>query len=111
MGGRGEGVRCQDRLARWQHRIHLQQQFNEFARGLTQTLLVLIPHNLPKRNIAWSRATILSAGAMAIAGYAYSALFNATGGNHRLLFLTAAMLLAIARLGEIRVSFKRRPAA
>lgn len=73
-----------------------------FAPGIVPLVLArvheAIPENAPGQNIAWSRASILSAAAMAVAGYAYSALFNVTGGNHRLLFLTAAALLAIALL-------------
>lgn len=71
-----------------------------FAPGMVPLALArvheVIPENAPGQNIVWSRASIFSAAAMAVAGYAYSALFNVTGGNHRLLFLTAAALLAIA---------------
>lgn len=73
-----------------------------FAPGIVPLALArvheVIPENAPGQNIAWSRASILSAAAMAVAAYSYSALFNATGGNHRLLFLTAAAMLAIALL-------------
>ncbi len=76
-----------------------------FAPGIVPLMLARvresIPHNAYKQNVAWSRATILSAAAMAIAGYTFSALFNASGGNHRLLFLTAAALLVIALLGDL----------
>ncbi|HTK00077.1 MAG TPA: YbfB/YjiJ family MFS transporter [Bordetella sp.] len=58
----------------------------------------LVAHNATRQNIAWSRASIIAAAGMAVIAYAYSALFNATGGDHRLLFLTAAGLLVIALL-------------
>lgn len=73
-----------------------------FAPGIVPLVLArvheIIPHNAPRQNIAWSRASILSAASMAVVAYGYSALFNATGGNHRLLFLTAAGLLVIAMI-------------
>lgn len=76
-----------------------------FAPGIVPLMLARvresIPHDVHKQNIAWSRATILSAAAMAIAGYAFSALFNASGGNHRLQFLAAALLLLVALLGDL----------
>ncbi len=76
-----------------------------FAPGIVPLALARvhesIPHNANRQNIAWSRATIFSAAAMAIAGYAYSALFNASGGNHRLLFLTGAGVLVASLLLEL----------
>jgi hypothetical protein len=41
---------------------------------------------------------VISAAALALAAYAFSALFNTTGGNHRLLFLTAAGTLGVSLL-------------
>lgn len=83
-----------------------------FAPGIVPLMLARvresIPHNAHKQNVAWSRATILSAAAMAIAGYAFSALLNVSGGNHRLLFLTAAALLVIALLGDLGNPFNGR---
>jgi predicted MFS family arabinose efflux permease len=61
----------------------------------------LVPNSAPRQNIAWSRATIISAGSMAAAGYAFSALFNATGGKHRMVFLAAAALVLIALAVEL----------
>jgi predicted MFS family arabinose efflux permease len=82
-----------------------------FAPGIVPLVLArvheIIPHNAPRQNIAWSRTSILSAAAMAVVAYGYSALFNATGGNHRLLFLTAAGLLVIAMLAGLFVSTDR----
>lgn len=76
-----------------------------FAPGIVPLALARIhesiPHSAHKQNVTWSRATIFSAAAMAITGYAFSALFNASGGNHRLLFLTAALLLVAALIIEL----------
>jgi predicted MFS family arabinose efflux permease len=76
-----------------------------FAPGIVPMVLArvheLVPKNAPRQNVVWSRATILSAAVMAAAGYAFSALFNASGGNHRLVFLAAAALVMIALSGEI----------
>lgn len=76
-----------------------------FAPGIVPLALARvresIPHNMARQNVVWSRATILSAAAMAVAGYAFSALLNLSGGNHRLLFLTAAMLLIAALFGDL----------
>jgi predicted MFS family arabinose efflux permease len=71
-----------------------------YAPGIVPLVLArvheLVAHNATRQNIAWSRASIIAAAGMAVVAYAYSALFNATGGDHRLLFLTAAGLLVIA---------------
>jgi len=79
-----------------------------FAPGIVPLVLArvheLVAHNAPRQNIAWARASIISAAGMAVAAYAYSALFNATGGNHRILFLIAAGLLIVALLVGFLVS-------
>jgi predicted MFS family arabinose efflux permease len=64
----------------------------------------LIPHDEHAQNRAWSRATISFAAFQALAGYGYSAVFSATGGNHRLLFAiaTGALIVTLA-LGLARV--------
>jgi predicted MFS family arabinose efflux permease len=76
-----------------------------FAPGIVPLALARVhesvAHDAHRQNVIWSRATIFSAAAMAITGYAYSALFNASGGNHRLLFLAAALLLVVALLIEL----------
>jgi predicted MFS family arabinose efflux permease len=76
-----------------------------FAPGMVPLALArvheLVPHNAPRQNLAWSRASIIAAAAMAVGAYAFSALFNASGGNHRLLFLTGTGLLVVALLGEL----------
>jgi predicted MFS family arabinose efflux permease len=76
-----------------------------FAPGMVPLVLArvhdVITHNATRQNIAWSRASIISAAALAAAAYACSALFNATGGNHRLLFLMAAAVLILALLAGL----------
>lgn len=75
-----------------------------FAPGMVPMALArvheAVPHNAPRQNVAWSRASILAAASMAVAAYAFSALFNASGGNHRLMFLVGAGLLVLVLLGE-----------
>lgn len=75
-----------------------------FAPGIVPLALArvheMLPHSATRQNIAWGRASIISAAAMAVAAYGFSALFNATGGNHRLLFLTAAALLIVSLVSE-----------
>jgi MFS superfamily sulfate permease-like transporter len=44
----------------------------------------------------------------AAAGYAFSALFNASGGNHRLLFLIAAIALVVALLADLGTGLVKR---
>jgi predicted MFS family arabinose efflux permease len=82
-----------------------------FAPGIVPLALARvresIPHNMHRQNVVWSRATIISAAAMAAAAYAFSALLNVSGGNHRLLFLVAAVLLLAAMLGDL--GFPLRP--
>jgi hypothetical protein len=64
-----------------------------------------IPSNVREQNVAWGRATTVAAASMALAGYAYSAIFNASGGNHRLLFLIAAVALGIALIVDVGMPF------
>lgn len=59
----------------------------------------LIPHH-HQQQIAWSRATVSFATFQAIAGFAYSALFNISGGHHTLLFVIAAGAIVVALLLE-----------
>ncbi|QHJ00376.1 YbfB/YjiJ family MFS transporter [Xylophilus rhododendri] len=65
-----------------------------------------VPHDAARQNQVWSRATTVFAAAQAAAGYGFSALFNASGGNYRLLFICAAAALLVALLAELG----RRPA-
>jgi predicted MFS family arabinose efflux permease len=46
----------------------------------------LLPGDPAAQGLAWSRATTMFALVQAAAGYALSWMFNASGGNHRLLF-------------------------
>lgn len=62
----------------------------------------LIPHDPLAQNRAWSRATVSFATFQAVAGYAYSAVFSATGGQHRVLFAVGAVALVVALLAELR---------
>jgi MFS family permease len=59
----------------------------------------LVPHH-HQQQIAWSRATVSFATFQAIAGFAYSALFNISGGRHALLFVIAAGAIVVALLLE-----------
>ena len=54
-----------------------------------------------QQNVTWGRATTVFAAFQAIAGYSYSAIFNATGGNHRLLFLIGAAAITIALIADL----------
>jgi predicted MFS family arabinose efflux permease len=58
----------------------------------------LVPAGPSAQTAAWSRATTMFAICQALAGYAYSFLFNLTGGSHRLLFISGAIALVIGFL-------------
>jgi hypothetical protein len=45
----------------------------------------------------------------AISGFAYSALFNASGGHHALMFVIAAGAIVVALLLELGVRLLNRP--
>jgi predicted MFS family arabinose efflux permease len=70
-----------------------------FAPGMVPLMLArvnqVVAHNATRQNIAWVRTNIVGAASMATAAYGFSALFNATGGDHRLLFLTASGMLVV----------------
>ena len=53
----------------------------------------VVPNDHARQHGIWSRVTTTFAAFQAIAGYSYSALFNASGGNHRLLFAIGAVAL------------------
>ncbi|WP_233235701.1 YbfB/YjiJ family MFS transporter [Bordetella sp. LUAb4] len=82
-----------------------------FAPGIVPLVLArvheLVPHNAARQNLAWTRVSVLSASGLAIAAYGFSALFNAAGGNHRVLFLVAAVMLVSVLLLE--ATGKRAP--
>ncbi|MFK3771492.1 YbfB/YjiJ family MFS transporter [Pseudomonas sp. NPDC089406] len=54
-----------------------------------------------QQNATWSRATVSFASFQALAGYAYSALFSASGGNYWLLFGMAAGAVLLALLADL----------
>lgn len=76
----------------------------------------LIPHDAFAQNLAWSRATVSFATFQALAGYGYSAVFTASGGQHRTMFVigTAALIAALlAETGAVERTIGRmlRPVA
>lgn len=60
----------------------------------------LLPHH-HQQQVAWSRATVSFASAQALAGFAYSALFNASGGHYTLMFVIAGAAIVLALLLEL----------
>jgi hypothetical protein len=60
-----------------------------------------LPQDVPAQGAAWSRATTIFALFQALAGYAYSWLFAATGGDHRVLMEIGAAALAVALLSDL----------
>jgi len=74
-----------------------------FPPGIVPLALARVHELVPdhhRQQIAWSRATVSFATFQALAGFAYSALFNATGGQHAMLFVIAAGAIAVAILLE-----------
>lgn len=74
-----------------------------FPPGIVPLALARVHELVPnhhQQQIAWSRATVSFATFQAIAGFAYSALFNASGGQHTLLFIIAAGAIVVALLLE-----------
>ncbi|MBV4459150.1 MFS transporter [Pseudomonas sp. COR58] len=75
-----------------------------FPPGIVPLALARVHELVPghdRQQTAWSRATVSFATFQALAGFASSALFKASDGNHVLLFLTAAGSLAVALLLEL----------
>ncbi|CAN7755780.1 YbfB/YjiJ family MFS transporter [Cupriavidus necator] len=60
-------------------------------------------HDHHAQSQAWSRATISFAACQALAGYAYSAVFSANGGNHRTLFGIALAALVFAIVSDFAI--------
>ena len=76
---------------------------SSFPPGIVPLALARVHELIPQhhqQHIAWSRATVSFATFQAIAGFAYSALFNASGGHHGLLFIIAAGAIVVALLLE-----------
>ncbi|CAI8825837.1 MFS domain-containing protein [Pseudomonas sp. IT-347P] len=74
-----------------------------FPPGIVPLALARVHELVPehhRQQIAWSRATVSFATFQALAGFAYSALFNASGGQHALLFVIAAGAIVVALLLE-----------
>jgi predicted MFS family arabinose efflux permease len=74
-----------------------------FPPGIVPLALARVHELIPnhhRQQIAWSRATVSFATFQAIAGFAYSALFNTSGGHHGLLFMIAAGAIVVALLLE-----------
>lgn len=75
--------------------------FGSFPPGIVPLALARI-HELVddhhRQQVAWSRATVSFAGCQAIVGFAYSALFNRSGGDYALLFGIACAAIVLAML-------------
>lgn len=74
-----------------------------FPPGIVPLALARVHELIPQHHqqqVAWSRATVSFATFQALAGFAYSALFNASGGHHALLFVIAAGAIVVALLLE-----------
>ncbi|MGY2438533.1 YbfB/YjiJ family MFS transporter [Pseudomonas sp. SDO52101_S400] len=74
-----------------------------FPPGIVPLALARVHELVPdhhRQQVAWSRATVSFATFQALAGFAYSALFNATGGQHALLFVIAGGAIVIALILE-----------
>lgn len=74
-----------------------------FPPGIVPLALARVHELIPnhhQQQIAWSRATVSFATFQAIAGFAYSALFNSSGGHHALLFIIATGAIVVALLLE-----------
>mgnify|MGYP001031482286 CR=1 FL=1 len=61
-----------------------------------------------RQNVAWGRATTIFAAFQAIAGYSYSAIFNASGGSHRLLFMIGGVAIAVALIADLALPLLQR---
>jgi predicted MFS family arabinose efflux permease len=86
-----------------------------FPPGIVPLALARVHELLPnhhQQQLAWSRATVSFATFQALSGFAYSALFNSSGGHHRLLFMIAAGAIVVALMLELGLLFlNRRPSA
>jgi predicted MFS family arabinose efflux permease len=75
--------------------------FGSFPPGIVPLALARV-HDLVdghhRQQLTWSRATVSFASFQAIAGFAYSALFNASGGHHGVLFGIACASIILALL-------------
>ncbi|ROM72230.1 hypothetical protein BK653_02525 [Pseudomonas brassicacearum] len=72
-----------------------------FPPGIVPLALARVHELVPdhhRQQVAWSRATVSFATFQAGAGFAYSALFNASGGHHTWLFLVSGGAIIFALL-------------
>ncbi|EJM71330.1 YbfB/YjiJ family MFS transporter [Pseudomonas sp. GM55] len=75
-----------------------------FPPGIVPLALARVHELIPghhRQQVAWSRATVSFATFQALSGFAYSALFNASGGHHALMFVIAAAAIVVALLLEL----------
>ncbi|TFY85401.1 YbfB/YjiJ family MFS transporter [Pseudomonas nabeulensis] len=86
-----------------------------FPPGIVLLALARVHELLPnhhQQQVAWSRATVSFATFQALSGFAYSALFNSSGGQHALLFMIASGAIVVALLLELGMRLlNRRPLA
>lgn len=83
-----------------------------FPPGIVPLALARVHELIPEHHqqqVAWSRATVSFATFQALTGFAYSALFNASGGQHALLFVIAAGAIVLALLLELAARLLRHP--
>ena len=83
-----------------------------FPPGIVPLALARVHELVPghhQQQVVWSRATVSFATFQAISGFAYSALFNASGGHHALMFVIAAGAIVVALLLELGVRLLNRP--
>ena len=74
-----------------------------FPPGIVPLALARIHELVPshhQQQVAWSRATVSFATFQALGGYAYSTIFNASGGHHVMLFVIAAGAIAVALVAD-----------
>jgi MFS family permease len=75
-----------------------------FPPGIVPLALARVHELVPnhhQQQIAWSRATVSFATFQALTGFAYSAIFNASGGHHALLFVIACGAIVVALVLEL----------
>ncbi|MGF6905252.1 YbfB/YjiJ family MFS transporter [Paraburkholderia sp. GAS348] len=86
-----------------------------FPPGIVPLVLARVRETVPgsaaRQNVIWSRATTVFAASQALSGYAYSAIYNGSGGNHRLLFVMGAVATALAVLVDICIPLLLRKQA
>ncbi|TFY87672.1 YbfB/YjiJ family MFS transporter [Pseudomonas kairouanensis] len=86
-----------------------------FPPGIVPLALARVHELLPnhhQQQVAWSRATVSFASFQALSGFAYSALFNSSGGQYGVLFMLAAGAIVVALLLELGMRLlNRRPSA